>query len=100
MSKEYAHAVIEVSVPYRENVDEAFDIMRAVGRELRNAPEQRAKILGDLEIDGIERWEQSAVVLRGRFKVAPMFQWEVRREFLRRLRRALDQRRSETTQSA
>jgi small conductance mechanosensitive channel len=32
------------------------------------------------------------VVLRCRFKVAPLEQWTVRREYLRRLKKAFDQR--------
>lgn len=39
---------------------------------------------------GVERWDDSAIVLRGRFKVAPLEQWTVRREFLRRLKLAFD----------
>ena len=40
---------------------------------------------------GVERWDDSAVVVRCRFKVAPLAQWDVRREFLRRLKRAFDE---------
>ena len=41
---------------------------------------------------GVEKWADSAVVLRCRFRVAPLEQWNVRREFLRRLKRAFDER--------
>jgi small conductance mechanosensitive channel len=50
------------------------------------------KILDDLEIAGVERFDDSAVVLRCRFKVAPLEQWGVRREFLRRVKAAFDER--------
>ena len=45
-----------------------------------------------LEIAGVERWADSSVVLRARFRTAPLEQWTVRREFLRRLKRAFDER--------
>jgi moderate conductance mechanosensitive channel len=49
-------------------------------------------VLAAFEIAGVERWDDSAVILRCRFKVRPLQQWDVRREFLRRLKRAFDQR--------
>jgi len=48
------------------------------------------KILDDLEIAGVDKWADSAVILRCRFKVQPLEQWNVRREYLRRLKKAFD----------
>jgi len=45
-----------------------------------------------VEIAGVDQLADSAVVLRCRFKVMPLEQWGVRREFLRRLKRAFDER--------
>lgn len=44
----------------------------------------------EVEIVGVENWADSAVILRCRFKVAPLEQWNVRREYLRRLKAAFD----------
>lgn len=85
-SRGFAQSLIEVGVAYRENVDEAFEAMRAVGAEMRACPDFAERILEDLEIVGVERWDNSAVALRCRFKVKPLEQWAVRREFLRRLK--------------
>jgi len=53
-------------------------------------PRRAPRIREDLEIAGVERWENSAVVLRARIKVIPLEQWNVKREFLRRLKYAFD----------
>lgn len=92
MSRGYAQAVVDVGVAYRENVDEVMTVMREVGRELRAVPEFGARILDELEIAGVERWADSAVVIRCRFKCQPLEQWTVRREYLRRLKAAFDAR--------
>lgn len=92
MSREFAQAVIDIGVAYRENVDEVFDVMRDVAKAMREDPTFGPKILEDLEIAGVENWADSAVVVRCRFKVAPLEQWAVRREYLRRLKRAFDER--------
>lgn len=90
MSRQFAQAVMDVGVAYRENVDDVFALMRQVGAQLRSDPAYQARILDELEIAGVERLDDSAVVLRCRFKVAPLEQWNVRREFLRRIKQAFD----------
>lgn len=89
-STEFAFALIEVGISYRASVDAALEVMRRVGAELRADASFGPKILEDIEIAGVERWEDSAVVLRCRFKVRPLEQWAVRREFLKRLKEAFD----------
>ena len=90
MSRTFAQAVMDVGVAYRENVDEVYGVMREVARELRADAAFAARILDDLEIAGVDKWDASAVVIRCRFKTAPLEQWSVRREYLRRLKQAFD----------
>ncbi len=92
MSREFAQSVMDIGVAYRENVDEVFDVMREVAKGMREDSVFGPKILEDLEIAGVDKWADSAVVVRCRFKVAPLEQWAVRREYLRRLKRAFDER--------
>lgn len=86
----FAYAVIDAGVGYGEDVDRVMAVMRVVGEELQQDPGFAPKILESLEIAGVERWADSAVVIRCRFKVAPLEQWNVRREYLRRLKAAFD----------
>lgn len=89
----YAHALIEVGVAYREDPDEALAVMREVAQAMRAEAAWYDKIAEDIEIIGVERLADSAVILRARVKVAPPIQqWNVRREFLKRLKKAYDQR--------
>jgi len=92
MSRGFAQSVIDVGIAYRESIDEAIEVIREVGAKLRSDPAFAARILDDLEIAGVDKWDDSAVVLRCRFKVAPLEQWGVRREFLRRLKNEFDVR--------
>jgi small conductance mechanosensitive channel len=90
MSRGFAQAVIEVGIAYREDIDEAFEVMRKTAAEMRADAVFGPKLLDDLEIAGVERWDDSAVTLRCRFKVVPLEQWSVRREYLKRLKKAFD----------
>jgi len=87
----YAYAVVDAGVAYGEDIDRVIGVMRRVGEELRQDGAFSAKILDALEVAGVDRWADSAVVIRCRFKVAPLEQWNVRREFLRRLKAAFDE---------
>ena len=91
-SRDFAYAVIDAGVAYRENIDTALEIMRQVGEALRADPVFGARILDPIEVVGVENWADSAVILRCRLRVRPLEQWNVRREFLRRLKHAFDER--------
>jgi moderate conductance mechanosensitive channel len=88
MSRGFAQSVIDVGISYGDDIDGAIAVMRNVGAELRADPAFAPKILNDMEIAGVEKLADSAVVLRGRFKVMPLEQWNVRREYFRRVKKA------------
>lgn len=90
MSLGFAQAVVDVSIAYGEDVDHAVAVIRTVGQEMRDDSAFSNKILDNLEIAGVDEWADSAIMIRCRFRVAPLEQWNVRRELLRRLLRAFD----------
>jgi small conductance mechanosensitive channel len=92
LTREFAQSVIEIGVAYREDAEEALAVMMEVGQAMRADPVFGPKILADTEVIGMERWDDSAVILRVRLKVQPLEQWSVRREFLKRLKKAYDER--------
>jgi moderate conductance mechanosensitive channel len=89
-SRDFSYSVIDLSIAYRENVDEVYEVMRRTGADMRSAPGFKDQILEDLEIAGIDNLADSAVIIRCRFKVHPLEQWDVRREFLYRIKTAFD----------
>lgn len=91
MSRGFAQAVIDVGVAYRENVDEVIKVMKAVGEDLRTDEEFQFKILDTMEVAGVDQLGDSSVTIRCRFKVMPLEQWGVRREYLKRIKAAFDE---------
>lgn len=89
-SRGFAFAVLDIGVAYRENVDEVYAVMREVAAGMRADPDLGAKILEDLEIAGVDKWADSVVIIRCRFKVMPLELWTIRRAFLYRLKKAFD----------
>jgi len=91
-SRDYAFALIDVGVAYRENLDEIYEVAREVSRALRADAAIGPKIMEDIELQGVQDWADSAVILRCRFKTVALEQWNVRRAFLGRLKQAFDAR--------
>ena len=75
---------------YREDVERALGVMQQLAVQLREDPSYGPRILDEPEIVGVDRLEESAVILRLRFMVRPLEQWNVRREYLRRLKKRFD----------
>jgi moderate conductance mechanosensitive channel len=90
LGRGHAQAVVDVGVGYGTDLDAAMDVMREVAAQMRRDPAHAGRILDNLEVAGVERWADSAVVIRARFRVAPLEQWAVRRDFLKRLKAAFD----------
>jgi moderate conductance mechanosensitive channel len=90
MSRGFAYAVIDIGVAYREDLDEVMNIMKQVGSEMAKDPLFSGKMLEEMEMAGVDKWDESAVIIRCRIKVQPLEQWGIRREFLKRLKQKFD----------
>ena len=90
MTKDYGRYVFEIGVAYRENVDEVIEVIKAVDEDLRKDPDFSEDILEPIEILGLDRFDDSAVVIKARYKTRAVKQWGVGRAFNKRLKEAFD----------
>ena len=89
----HATPVVDVPISYAADTDAVLQVMREIAEALRADPDWSARIAGEMEVIGVDRWAESSVMLRARFKVVPPIQqWNVKREYLRRLKKAFDER--------
>ncbi len=89
-TREFSYAVLEIGVAYKEDVDAVSRVIEAVGAELRQDPVLAESILEDLQLQGLDRFDDSAVVIKARIKTAPGTQWAVRRAYNRLLKQRFD----------
>ena len=92
MTKDYSRYVFEIGVAYREDVDEVIKVIKEVDEELRNDPDFKNDILDPIEIFGLDKFGDSAIVIKARTTTKPIKQWRVGREFNRRLKKKFDER--------
>jgi small-conductance mechanosensitive channel len=92
MTKEYSRYVLDVAVSYREDADAVVAILREIDEAIRRDPAYGRDMLEPLEIMGLDRFEESAIVIRARLKTRPLQQWRIGREFNRRIKKVFDER--------
>jgi len=90
MTKDYSSFVFDIPVAYREDVDEVIAVIQKVDGELRNDPGFKDDITVPMEVLGLDRFADSALIIRARTTTRPSKQWRVAREFHRRLKKAFD----------
>lgn len=90
MTKEWSGYVLDMGVAYKEDTDHVVGVMRRVAEAMREETEWRDRILEPIEIFGVDDFADSAVVIKARLKTQPIQQWNVGREYRRRLKKAFD----------
>ena len=91
MTKEFSYYVFDIGVAYREDIDEVVTVLKQIGEDLRNDAAFRNDILAPLEILGLDRFADSAIMIKARIKTKPIEQWRIGREFNLRLKKKFDE---------
>lgn len=91
MTKEWSAMVFDVGVAYKENVDNVMEIMKQVGDGLHNDDNFKNKFIEPIEVFGVDEFGDSAVAIKARIKTQPIEQWNVGREYRKRLKARFDE---------
>jgi small-conductance mechanosensitive channel len=91
LTKEWSRAVLDISIAYKEDVDQVMEHLVKLGEEMSQDPEWSPKLIGDMEVLGVDAFADSAVVIKVMFTTLPLNQWAVGREFRRRVKNHFDQ---------
>jgi small conductance mechanosensitive channel len=91
MTREFSYYVLDIGVAYKEDTDRVVDVLREVAEQMRNESPYGELILEPLEVQGVDRFTDSAVVIKARIKTLPIRQWTVGREMNRRIKKRFDE---------
>jgi len=89
-TREFSYYVFEVGVSYNENPDRVIQVLKEIDEDFRNTAQSRQFVKGSLEILGLDRFDDSAIVVKARIKTLPIKQWEVGREFNKFIKQKFD----------
>lgn len=86
----WAREVIDVTVAYDADVDRVLATIRDELSRFRAEPAWQGRLEGASEVLGVQSFAETGIVIRTHIRTAPGSQWEVGREFNRRLKVRFD----------
>jgi small-conductance mechanosensitive channel len=89
-SKDFSYYTADIGVSYRNDLDQVATVLRQVGESLMTDEAYRSLIVAPVELVGVEALRENQVVMRVRIRTLPLKQWDVGREFLRRVKAAFE----------
>jgi small conductance mechanosensitive channel len=91
MTHGYSYYLLDVGVAYKEDTDRVVSVLKAIADEMMQEEEYRTLILEPLEVLGVDKFADSAVIIKARIKTVPIQQWVVGREMNRRIKKKFDE---------
>ena len=79
-----------VTVAYNTNLDKAISLIKAIAWELCQDPQWQQIILEQPKVLGVDDFGDNSITIRLLIKTKPRKQWEIGREYRRRLKIAFD----------
>lgn len=85
LSKNFSYAVVDVNVGRTESMDRVMQTLREIGAAMQADEAVAPKLVGPIEVLGVESIGDATVTVRARFKTPPLQHGDVARELRRRI---------------
>ena len=83
MSRDYIITKLDFRVRYDTEVDKVRKIIKKINREIEKDPEMGPNLLDKIKSQGVRELDDSAMIMRLKFKTIPGEQFVIRREVFR-----------------
>lgn len=90
LSNGWSRVNLEIEVSYDVDVDRALQVLEHVAEDMRHESLWKDRILEPADILGIDKLAHDGILIRVWIKTKPLQQWNVSREFRRRLKLAFE----------
>lgn len=91
LSSRWSRADLTIPVPYQSDIDEVLKLIENVAVTMNQESEWKRQIIEKPSILGIDNFGDRGMMIRVWIKTQPLKQWDVAREYRRRLKIAFDQ---------
>jgi len=88
MGRDFSYATFDIAIGYEVNLDKAIKLMQEASEKLRKSLTYKTKVLSDIEISGVDRLNESHLIIKARIKTQPMEHSNIKREYLRLMKQA------------
>ena len=80
------NAAISVNLAYDEDADRAGEVLKQIAAQMRQEPEFKTLMRGDLDLWGVDKFDGATVTIVGQIVCTDAGRWPVQREFNRRMK--------------
>ena len=84
-TRDFGTAQISIGVGYNEDIDRVCAVLMDISKTMRAEPIWGPMMRDDLQINGLDQFGASALIITGQIRTGPGQHWTVRREFSRRM---------------
>ena len=91
MTHDFSYYLFDIGVAYKEDTDRVCAVLMEISDQIIQEEPYKAMILEPLEILGVDKFADSAVIIKARIKTEPIKQWAVGREMNRRIKKRFDE---------
>jgi small conductance mechanosensitive channel len=91
LSSRWSRADLNIPIAYNADVDHALKLIETVGLEMDQDPRWRDQIVETPQVLGVENFGDRGLMIRVWIKTQPLKQWDVAREYRRRIKITFDQ---------
>lgn len=90
MTLEYANVDLNIGIAYDSDIDKVEKIINSVGEKLFEDEAWKGVVLEPAQMLRVDSFDDSAITIKIVCKTAPIRQWDVKSEILRRVKKAFD----------
>ena len=90
-TKDFSFPVFKVGVAYKSDITHVINVLNQLGKELRDNPEYGKYVLSDIEVCGLNTFNDSSLEILYRIKTTPHEQWMIRRKFNQMVKERFEQ---------
>lgn len=81
-TRDYSYSLLDLGVSYNEDPERVMKVLKDIfDNQLKKNPVFAKKILDEIELQGLNSFENSSIIIRSRIKTVTKEQWAVQREF-------------------
>lgn len=91
LTHDFSYYLFEIGIAYKEDIDRVKSVLIKISDEIIKDPTYGPEILEPLEILGLDKFGDSAIIIKARIKTKPIKQWLVGREFNYRIKKRFDE---------
>jgi moderate conductance mechanosensitive channel len=91
LSSRWSRADLSIPLAYETDINHALKLIETVANGMTHEPAWQSRILESPQVLGVENFGEHGLIIRVWIKTQPLKQWEVAREFRRRLKIAFDE---------